>query len=335
MTNQIASPVALEPVLKLTERVGRDPLLTQGSSGNSSAKLDGALWIKASGRWMADALRDHIMLPLDLDEVRACLRQGVDPSARYGSASLETAMHAVLPHRIVLHVHCVNTIAWAVRKDAAAQLEARLKGLRWQWIPYAESGLSLAHAVERAMAIAPATDVLVLGNHGLVIGADNAENLGKLLAEVGRRLAVCPRQAHPADYAVLWETSCDSHWETPDDDAVHALATDETSRRILKGGLLYPCQAIFSGDAAEELFHPIFNLEDCRRLYWDRPFLILEGVGVLTRRGMTDAELRMLSGLAQVVQRVTPAAELRYLTSREAARVSGDVAHRYRTLASK
>jgi rhamnose utilization protein RhaD (predicted bifunctional aldolase and dehydrogenase) len=93
-------------------------------------KLDDVLWIKASGKWMADALCDDVLIPLDLTEVvRECLLQGVDPAERYPNASLETAMHATLPHRVILHVHCVNTIAWAVRSDAPIQLQRRLEGL--------------------------------------------------------------------------------------------------------------------------------------------------------------------------------------------------------------
>src|SRR5882672_5501866 len=91
----VASQAELQPLLELTQRVGSDPLLTQGSTGNTSAKLDGVLWIKASGRWMADAQREDILMPLDLAEVvTQCMRQGVDPTQRYPSASLETAMHA-------------------------------------------------------------------------------------------------------------------------------------------------------------------------------------------------------------------------------------------------
>src|ERR1700680_400120 len=94
----------LQPLLELTHRVGNDPLLTQAGTGNSSAKLDGVLWIKASGRWMADAMRDDILIPLDWAEVvTECLQPGVDPAGRYPNASLETAMHAALPHRVVLH----------------------------------------------------------------------------------------------------------------------------------------------------------------------------------------------------------------------------------------
>jgi rhamnose utilization protein RhaD (predicted bifunctional aldolase and dehydrogenase) len=70
---------------------------------------------------MADAIREDILIPLDLAEVRERVKQKVDPAARYTSASIETALHAVLPHRVVLHVHYVNTIAWAIRQDARVQ----------------------------------------------------------------------------------------------------------------------------------------------------------------------------------------------------------------------
>ena len=67
-------------------------------------------------------MQDDILLPLDLAEVKDRVKQRVDPAERYCGASIETAMHGVLPHRVVLHVHCVNTIAWAVRQDALVQV---------------------------------------------------------------------------------------------------------------------------------------------------------------------------------------------------------------------
>ena len=108
----VSSVCELGPLRKLTARVGGDLRLTQASTGNTSMKLDGVLWIKASGKWMADALEEGILIPLNLAEVRRdCLSRDIDPAVHYPGASVETAMHAVLPHRVVLHVHCVNTIA--------------------------------------------------------------------------------------------------------------------------------------------------------------------------------------------------------------------------------
>ena len=334
----ISSQAELDALGELTERVGRDPLLAQASTGNSSVKLGGVLWIKASGKWMADALRDDIFIPLDLAEVTECLRRGIDPAGRYSNASLETAMHAALPHRVVLHVHCVNTIAWAVRNDAPVQLERRLEGRRWQWMPYTASGLPLARAIQQSLSACPDKNLFVLGNHGLVIGGEDANEIEDLLTEVTGRLAIPPRQARPADYAALLEISADSPWDLPEDDEVHALGTDLISQEILTGGLLYPCQAIFSDARTQDLFRPIAYedlVDQWQSRYTRRPFLIIQGRGVLVNRSLKPAELAMISGLVQVVQRLDASAPLRYLTSAEIAAISRQGLYSYRDRASQ
>jgi rhamnose utilization protein RhaD (predicted bifunctional aldolase and dehydrogenase) len=318
----------LGPLLDLAGRVGRNPLLTQASTGNISLKLDGALWIKASGKWLADASGGRILIPLDLPAVHASIRQNIDPAELYPNASIETAMHVTMPHRVVLHVHSVNTIAWAVQRDAAAQLSTRLQGLRWQWIPYVASGLPLAREIARALSARPDTDVLVLGNHGLVLGGKDCHATEDLLSEIERRLARPPREARPADTAVLTELARDTRWSLPDDQAIHALATDPVSRNILEGGFLYPCQAMFSDARTPELFHAVGAPGVTAR-----PFAIVKGCGVLLSGSMTPAEIAMLSGLAQVVQRIDSSAPLRYLTEAEVSASSSTAAYRYRELA--
>ena len=327
----------LRLLIELSARIGSDPLLTQASTGNISIKLDDILWIKASGKWMADAHSENFLVPLSLSEVNTCVRRSIDPTEKYTSASLETAMHAVMPHRVVLHAHCVNTIALAVRQDGPMLLQQKLQGLRWQWIPYVASGLMLARAIERALSISPNIDLLILGNHGLVIGGEDSKTVEDLLCEVRRRLDVVPRQAHPADYAMLAEIADQWSWELPDDDDVHALATDPISRSILCGGLLYPCQAIFSNASSAELFQAVPSGE---RVDWDeakyirRPFLIVRERGVIFNGAMTSAERAMIGGLSQVVQRISANAPIRYLADFEISDLSSVLAYRYRELAN-
>jgi rhamnose utilization protein RhaD (predicted bifunctional aldolase and dehydrogenase) len=321
---------------ELSARIGNDPLLTQASTGNSSIKLGDVLWIKASGKWMADAIREDILIPLDLTDVRERVKQKVDPADRYYGASIETAMHAVLPHRVALHVHCVNTIAWAVRQDAPIQLQHQMEGLHWQWIPYVPSGLPLAHEIENVISAFPQTDVLILGNHGLVLGADDCSGVEDLLFEVQHRLAISPRQADPTDYAVLAEISNGSSWDLPDGDEVHALATDPISRELLSGSLLYPCQSIVSPSNTPGLFRSVpcpdpRNHSEGR--YRSRPFLIIDGCGVVFNRSMSIAQRAMMSGLARVIQRISPFAPIRYLADEEVAG-SSLIASRYCELAS-
>jgi rhamnose utilization protein RhaD (predicted bifunctional aldolase and dehydrogenase) len=329
-------------LLELSERIGRDPLLAQASTGNTSIKIDGILWIKASGKWLGDANRGDFLIPVDLAQVRECVRLNVDPAEKYSSvagnlrASIETAMHAVLPQRVVIHVHSVNTIAWAVRDDAPTLLEFLLLGLRWQWIPYVPSGLPLAQAIEEAVILSPETDVLVLGNHGLVVCGDDCEAAEALLYEVERRLEVKPRPAPEADYRVLARIADCSPWTLPENTALHALGTDAISRSILSDGLLYPCQAIFSNSTTPVFFCPVPSgerAEDYESRYRDRPFLIVESSGMLIGRTMTPAEYAVLGGLVEVVQRISATAPVRYLTDAEIGSGLNVDAYRYRELA--
>ncbi|MHA6644049.1 class II aldolase/adducin family protein [Mesorhizobium sp. A623] len=84
--------------------------------------------------------------------------------------SIETTVHALMPQRAVIHVHCVETIATAVRADAGRLVAERLRELNWAYVPYSKPGLALARNI--AERLKPQTDVLVLGNHGIVVAAD-------------------------------------------------------------------------------------------------------------------------------------------------------------------
>ena len=156
--------------------------------------------------------------------------------------------------------------------------------------------------------------------------------------ELERRLAIYPRRAHPADYSALAELCQGSSWDLPDDDQVHALGTDAISQAILSGGLLYPCQAIFSKSSTPDLFRPIpYHHPGYESLspYCSRPFLIIGGRGVLVSRTVTPTELAMISGLAQIVQRVNASTPLRYLSEEEVSAGCNTTACRYRELANK
>src|SRR5207247_2570494 len=93
-----------------------------------------------------------------LEFVRTDLnRSGLRPS-------IETTVHALMPQAAVVHVHCVNTIAWAIRVDAELRLAEKLQGFNWAFIPYARPGLPLAHAIAERL-LRPGVEVLLLGNH--------------------------------------------------------------------------------------------------------------------------------------------------------------------------
>ncbi len=243
--------VELKALRELSGRLGRNRLLVQACSGNTSIKIGGVMWIKASGKWLIQAETADFLVPVQLARARTCLKEKMAiPETERNScgpvcASIETAMHAALPQKVVVHVHSVNAVAWAVREDAPRQLEKRLSGLDWQWIPYIRSGADLASKVQQVLARLPRTNVLVLGNHGLVVCGDSCDSAERMLAEVESCLAAEPRST-PDDHSTLSDRLiAGSGWSLADWASVQALATDPISRRILSGGVLYPCQAIF------------------------------------------------------------------------------------------
>ncbi len=322
----------LTAIVSLSARLGRNLSLVQAASGNTSLKHDGILWVKASGKWLADAQTENIFVPIGLDGSGSLAAEhpgGLRPS-------IETAMHLALPHAVVLHVHSVNAIAWAVRRDAPEKLAPRLRGINWRWIPHVPSGQPLAREIAKAMRSVPRPDVFVLGNHGLVVCGACCDSAEELLWKVETRLAIEERVCTGEERTASEPFTDGQNWRLPGDAALHALALDPVARRILSGGVLYPCQAIFLAPSRSLL--PRSASLCCATVeYQERhgarpPFFIVEGRGVVLNSQITRAEYAMLRGLLQVVLRLDGADPVRYLPEVELRGVLNADAYRYRDL---
>lgn len=313
-------------------RLGADAALIQAGGGNTSIKLGDVLWVKASGRWLAHALHTPMFVPVSLAGVRRRIAaREADPvgpevvgmSGVQGlRPSIETTLHALLPHAAVLHVHSVDALAWLVRDDAHERIGALLEGLRWAWVPYVRPGLVLTGAVAQALAQAPA-DLVVLGNHGLVVGGATVPAAESLLHEVVRRLARTAAPAPPPDRAALARACAGSAYRPVDDDACHALATEPRRMAWAAGGALYPDHVVFLGrglpvvGAATDATH-------------SAPALLVAGTGVLVHASLDAAGLAMLRCLADVLARVAPDARLCYLPEDEVRALSNWDAEKFR-----
>ncbi|WGD49383.1 class II aldolase/adducin family protein [Bradyrhizobium sp. CB1650] len=336
------APAQLEDLRRMSARVGNNILLVQGAGGNSSIKHDDVLWVKASGTWLADAERKEIFVPVSLSAARAALAQGHErvPLSPHAiatlRASIETSLHALMPHPVVLHVHSVNTIAWAVRTDARNELANRLDGLAWHRLDYFHPGLPLAHAVNAVIA-QNAIDVLILGNHGLVVGAADCEAAEALVHEVEKRLAMPPRRAAPVDEQALRKICTGTDYRMPADLLCHNIATDSFSRAIATGGSLYPDHVVFLGPGlpilgegkdlaavaapagANGLCPPVAAL--------------IAGLGAVIRKDASSGAEAMLTCLALVTCRLPLNAEIAYLSiENEQALLNWDAEHYRRQL---
>ncbi len=333
-----------EALLDLSARAGADPLLVQGAGGNTSIKEGGTLWIKASGLWLAQARQRDVMVPVALEPLLDALEAN-DPATEKAQdfvisernpsglrPSIETTVHALMPQKVVVHVHCVETLATAVQINGSAIAAERLAGVPHVFVPYARPGLPLARAI--AERLQDDTAVLVLGNHGLVVAAETVADAAMLLTDITRRLTGQKRHAPAADLAALSRLAVDSDYRLPEDAGLHAVAADLDSCRLAAGGSLYPDHVIFLGKGVVVAApgETALSIEAKRRAGGESlpPLLLFPGKGVLVQKEISAGAFAMARCLADVTARIPADARLRYLTEAENAELLGWDAEKYR-----
>jgi hypothetical protein len=251
--------------------------------------------------------------------------------------STETAMHCIFRDRVVVHVHSVNTIVWAVRSDAPMRLAEQLSDLYWQWVPYARPGLPLALQISKLLASSPRSNVFVLGNHGLVVCGNDCGSVESLLAEVERRLSVVPRTIPKHHLMLDALTEDSSSWRLPAVEALHALGTDLICTQILKAGFLLPCQVTLGGPKIRILPYsvPFSQFAQYANGRDGEPrFVVVEGGGSIVHNQMTTDEEAMLTGLARILLRTEECAPVRYLNKQEVTELAADARDDHRVEAN-
>jgi rhamnose utilization protein RhaD (predicted bifunctional aldolase and dehydrogenase) len=242
--------------------------------------------------------------------------------------SIETTLHAVMPQPVVVHVHCVETIATACLSDAAERLAAPLSGLNWSFVPYVRPGASLGRAMVDHLA--SGTNVVVLGNHGLVVAADSVAEAERLRAEVSQRLARITRTAPGVDRAAL-KAAEGGDYSIADDDSWHAIATDPISLAAARRGSLYPDQVVFLGPGiviTETGERAVDASRRCGRL--KVPLVVVPGAGVLVQEAATPGARAMIRCLADVTSRLTSDDPVAPLSADDEAQLLNWDAEKYR-----
>lgn len=245
--------------------------------------------------------------------------------------SIETSLHAVFPQAVVVHVHCVNTIALAIRRDAEAALAVPLTGFDWAFVPYAKPGAQLARAVVAARG--PGTDVLVLANHGLIVAAETVAEAAELLAGVVAALTVAPRAGQP-DLAALAARAGDGFAPLPLDHPLHCVALQPDLVALAEPGSLYPDHVLFCGIGAAVLAPdetPAAAV--ARHMATGKPkppFLLVPGLGALIHQGASAGAVALTRCLGDVLSRVPEGVSLTYLTLAQNAELLDWDAEKYR-----
>jgi len=187
-----------------TRLLGQDPKLVLHGGGNTSVKtmakdlLDEdveVLCVKGSGWDMGTieppglpAVRLAPLIKLrarntlsDEEMVRVQRANLLDPSAP--NPSVETLLHAFLPHKFVDHTHSTAVLSLADQPDAADRC-AELYGGRMGLVPYVMPGFLLAKHAADAYESDRAVEGLVLLKHGVFTFGDTAREAYERMIEM-------------------------------------------------------------------------------------------------------------------------------------------------------
>jgi rhamnulose-1-phosphate aldolase/alcohol dehydrogenase len=174
--------------------IGRDPDLVMHGGGNTSVKIVKqniigepveAICVKGSG-WDLDSIEPAGLPAMQLAPLRALRRleslsdeemvnqQRINLfDASSPNPSVETLLHAFLPHKFVDHTHADAILALTNQPDGAKVVREAL-GDRVAIVPYVMPGFQLAKLAAEVFERDPRVDAMVLLKHGFFTFADDA-----------------------------------------------------------------------------------------------------------------------------------------------------------------
>lgn len=294
-------------IVRYCAEIGEDRLLVQGAGGNVSWKDGSALWVKASGAWLSEAARRNIFVPVDFDQLQNAITVGdfsVTPTLAEKSdlkPSIETLLHALMPHKVVIHLHAIEALAHLVRENCQNDLKSLCTAkLPWAFVEYFKPGAPLAAAVSDTLMNRPGARVIFLKNHGMVIGGEDVSQIRETLNSLTRELST-PLAEHRL---LTISRSPVSNYVPLVDNELHRLAFDaELFSRLEFDWALYPDHVVFLGPKAHayQTWSPLIEVAQSNGQLPELVFVRDEGVFVTP--GFSKAKLVQLRCYYDVLAR--------------------------------
>ena len=178
-----------------TRLLGSDPLLVLHGGGNTSVKTQvkdllgrmvDVLCVKGSGWDMGNIepaglpavrlqpLLEYRALDKLSDEDMVNLQRGNLMDSTSPNPSVETLLHAFLPHKFIDHTHSTAILSLTDQPDGEA-LCRDVFGDTMAYVPYIMPGFALAKEAARIYEANPQVEGLILVKHGIFTFGDNAK----------------------------------------------------------------------------------------------------------------------------------------------------------------
>ncbi len=207
----------LDPVGKLIYRsnlLGSDQRITNTGGGNTSAKLQEidplcgeqteVLWVKGSGGDLRTSKRENFsslyqqkLLDLIPKYTSAPVKGyktsiedqmvGMYPHCTFNlnprAASIDTPLHAFIPHKHVDHMHPNSVIAIAASKRSE-ELTKKIWGEDLVWFPWQRPGFDLGLQLQKICQENPSARGVLLGGHGVINWAESDQECYEWTLEI-------------------------------------------------------------------------------------------------------------------------------------------------------
>ncbi len=187
----------IQDLIKLSQSVARDVSAIQGAGGNTSVKNDDTMYVKSSGTLLSEMTSDSGWAKLDFKKWREDFKSfnsldedefvqiNTNNTLEGGRASIETGLHALLPHKYVLHTHSVYANVFLCGGKTSElidfiSLEADVQVIT---VPVCAPGLQLTTHLANKLAkinTTKKTIVVLLENHGIAVSSDDLDETTRI-----------------------------------------------------------------------------------------------------------------------------------------------------------
>tara|TARA_B100000886_G_C20424962_1_gene493474 strand:- start:1804 stop:2790 length:987 start_codon:yes stop_codon:yes gene_type:complete len=301
-----------EELKKVSVNLGKNIDLIQANGGNTSIKIDDFIYIKGSGKHLSKAKDENIFAKLPLNKKDSEFYYD-KTSKKVIRPSIEKDLHKLMPNKVVLHTHPIDIVSLTMTVKGKNILKKNLNDFDWIWIDYCKPGDQLANAVKKK--IREKTNVMVLQNHGLVVGANTAIEAEELHNQILEKVKINPRnfQYNKKEILIRFLETSDVRAYLPNYEVIHSLATDSWSNHLAHKNPHCPDHAVFFG-----LNIPFIenNSGSLKKIYKKNKYVIVEGLGVFLFEQNHSLEV-MLRAQAEVFLRIKEKEDINLLTDNQ------------------
>ncbi|MGD0342691.1 MAG: SDR family NAD(P)-dependent oxidoreductase, partial [Bacteroidales bacterium] len=196
----------INDLIEISRFYGTDKNFVIAGGGNSSYKDDQTIWVKASGKPLADLTEDGLVAlsreklheisgktysedPVEReDQVKGDLYRSILDPPQDRRPSVETSLHEIIRYKFVVHLH-PTLVNGVLCSRNAKNLVLQLFGDRVLFVPYTDPGYTLfkrleSEIIEYRKKFGEDPRIIFLENHGVFAGADTTDEIRNIYSEI-------------------------------------------------------------------------------------------------------------------------------------------------------